>query len=106
MTDETKVVKIASTAMARLNACIKDKELLNAHFAVDGEEHFFQAVYQEAANTIHEALHEEFDTCHPEGEDVMSVEERLLRYMFLLGRATEEFAVMELAEKHELRFQH
>jgi len=35
----------------------------------------------------------------------MGVEERLLRFMFLLGRATEEFAVMDLAAANQLRFQ-
>jgi len=100
-------VKIASTAMARLKASLKDEELLKAHFTVGTVERFFQFAYEEGANALHEEMHEEHGTCHPEGdnEDAMPIEERLLRYMFLLGRAAEEFAVMELAEKGELRFQ-
>jgi hypothetical protein len=100
-----KVVRIASTAMARLKACVKDESMLNAHFTVDGQERFFQAVFEEASNAIHEEMHEQYDTCHPEQEGVMGVEERLLRFMFLLGRATEEFAVMDLAAANQLRFQ-
>lgn len=80
----------AKLALARWKTTLGDNEARNEHFKLEGAIDVWATVMEAASGAMHDAMHEKYGSCHPEGEGLPNMESELYMLAFMLGRAYEE----------------
>lgn len=94
-------VAACSVAFSRWKQRMTGNEM-NEHFTVEGEPEDFGTAMNFLAEQVHDAMHEKYGTCNPEGDDAVDFSTEMIRMAFLLGRAVEEQSVIVLSREKQL----